>query len=217
MVGQYVAAAAAAVAASCVLLWNRHRRTPFGEKRAIAWWVAIAALDAFAAALCLAGIFGLKVEGQSGVARAIVIGVLGPLALRSPVGTRRIRGRIEAVGPTLVYDLARKPMDQELDERMTRLKRKDVRKWRDALAATGWTSTIFASRLREHVADLPARDTRDVQRIEERIVAALTVPTEAGKMKALLNVALNEHFTGLLEMCAEEAPEAEEQGAAEPA
>jgi hypothetical protein len=211
---EYAAAVVAAAVVTIVLLAQRHGRGPFGEWKACAWWSAICLVDGLVAALCLAGVFGVKaaaLHGTSGFARAVSIGLLGPLGLRSPVGKRRIRGRVESVGPTFIYDAARVPMEQALDERMTRLKRGDRNRWAKALADQGWDSNSFANRIAEHLEELDNREERDLERIREQLQSALTMPDEPRKMKALINVAMKEHFSFVLQDCSERPPTKEDQ------
>ena len=208
---EYAVAALVAVAVSSALLWQRHRRGPFGERKATLWWAGVVALDAGVALLCFLGVFGLQgadLEGTSGALRAAGIGALGPLGLRSPVGKRRIRGKSEAVGPTFVYDAVRVRMEQELEERMTRLRRRDRERRTAALEQQGWDASSFANRLDEHLTDLSdgtTWDPQDLQRLRTRCKATETVPFE-DRMKALLDIAIRERFTGLLEDCSERGP-----------
>jgi hypothetical protein len=214
---EYALAALVAAAVSSGLLWQRHRRGPFGGLKATLWWGGIMTMDGTVAALCLAGAFGVQaaaLEGTSGAIRAAAIGLLGPLGLRSPVGKRRIRGRIENVGPTYIYDVARVTMEQELYERMTRLRRADRVERTAALDKSGWDSQSLANRLEEHfdqMADDHARDPRDIQSLRKRVDLALTPPDEMSKMKALVDLAVKEHFWAVLEECAERPPNESEQ------
>jgi hypothetical protein len=212
-VAEYAVAAIIAAIASSALLWQRHGRLPFRGVKATLWWTGIVGLDAGVAILCLVGAFGstgASLEGTGGILRAAGVGLLGPLGLRSQVGKRRIRGRIERVGPTYVYDLIRVPMEQELFERMTRLRRRDRLTWTKDLEAQGWDWQSLVNRIDEHLTEMAeerARDPKDLKRLSEKVDAALTVPSDAGKMKALVDLALKEHFWTVLEEAADGPPD----------
>jgi hypothetical protein len=203
------AAAAAAGVTAHILLSQSHRRHPLWDKRGVGWWVALVVLDMGVAVGLLLGVLGPvdNLDGAAGVARALAVGVVGPLGLRTPVRRTRIRGRSVVGGFTVIYDWMRIPMDQHLEERIIRLRREDRARVYDRMTAQGWTAPSFARRLEEHLGDLQHnRDPGDLSQITKSFVAALTVPTEPEQLLGLIKVAIEERFSGPIEDCSARPP-----------
>ncbi len=171
-VAQYVVSAAAGGSVTCVELSFRSQRHPFGDRRmkAVGWWVTVAALDSGIACAMLAGAVGAKLidpasANQSNqIIQAILVGALGPLALRSPVRKAKVKEQESTIGITYIYDIARLYGMYALDERFVRLKRNDVQKTRVQWKLRGLDSRKVAVAIRRHLDD---HDRLDSERRDE--------------------------------------------------
>ena len=208
MAWSYVACTTAAVIVTSVELAFRNQRHPFGDKnfKAVGWWLAVSIIDAAVGLLMLAGVVGVEildpsaVSGTNKVLQGIVVGALGPLALRSPVRRTQIHDQeAQAVGITYFYDLARLRAIYALDERFVCLKRRDVVIIKDAWRCQGLDSRLVAASLHRHLNDHPhlADDQRD--RIFAAAANSLTLPGEDQCMTALIKLIRQERFSSLVD------------------
>ena len=212
----FISIASAAIVTS-ILLWQDHKRSPFGDvhNKALLWWLAIVGLDSGCAFLALVGLVSLDsldVSGGGDVARAALIGTLAPLALRSPVRNATIAGEEKPVGITYLYDLCRVQCNSELDERITRLRRSDVNVIVEALAGRNWTSRAIAVEIRNHVASRKTLGEADAQRVIAAVENALTLPGEGSRLEALVTVLVADRLTGLLDGIKSSIPPQEVEG-----
>jgi hypothetical protein len=215
-VAAYVAACIVAGLAASIYLHQKHGRHPMGDERGVAvrWWTSLVALDIGVAAGLLTGTFTVvsleHLQGSAGVARGLAIGLFGPLALRSPVREVRIGGRSETVGITYLYDRARIFLERGLDERITRLRRADRKSVVEEIERTNWDSTSLRGRLDEHLDDRKTLHPADRERIERKIISAMTLPADQ-RLSGLVKVILDERFTGLLDDLKAAAPTAKDR------
>lgn len=222
--GAFLAAMATAFLMTSFILARQNERHPFGDSRfrAIWWWLGILILDVLVALIVVFAAFGHKkisgltqtfpdLHGTPAAIRGAVVGVLAPLAVRSPVRTTSIRGRKEPIGFTYVYDLIRVPMEQRLDERITRLRRGDREKVMSALTSQGWDPPSLRGSIELHVDDLRLPAPEDRIRIRTSLKSAMTLPEEPKQMLALVKVMLAEHFTGLVDECKKRHPNDEDR------
>lgn len=178
------------------------------------WWFGLVLLDVFVAALLLTGAFTLlslsALQNTPGLVRGAFLGLFGPLALRSPVRRASIGGRPEQVGITYVYDRVRIWLDRGLDERITRLRRADRNRLREEVQQHGWDAATLRARLDEHPDELKSAAPGDPERIRKAIRAAMTLPAK-DQMSALLKIALDERFTGVIDDLKTSQPTADDR------
>jgi hypothetical protein len=123
---RYWVAALGGAVVTCVQLAVLHQIAPWGghKWKALRWWVAVAALDAGIGALAVLFASHAGGGGAGAVAGWVIIGVLVPLGLRSPVWRKRTVRRLEIEpGLTVVYDVVRGWMCYGLDIRMRGIER----------------------------------------------------------------------------------------------
>jgi len=194
------------VVTSIELLY-RNQRHPFGDRmqKAAAWWFCVVALDCAVAGLML---IGLLSSGNLGVNTshdkrgwlfAALIGVLGPLALRSPIRTSEFQGKDSGVGITFVYDRARLYALYALDERLVRLRRRDVTQMRIEWMRAGLTPSLVAHEIQTHVAEYDRMEDAARERIEAQSRTCLSIPDEDDQMEALIKLLRGERLRSLID------------------
>ena len=191
----YVAAGLAAAVTSTAQLLADHGRLPYGNNslRAIGWWLLILALDGLVAVGATRGIVPIADMGTvnaSGAARAVLVGVLAPLALRSPIRKASVAGSPEPVGVTYVYDVVRIRLEWALDERMTRLRRVDSKTAIKALADKGWTGRTLGPEIIRHVKSRRKMEPDSVSAIIQSVYSSQTLPTEPEQLEGLVSTCL---------------------------
>ncbi|GAA5166878.1 hypothetical protein GCM10023321_58710 [Pseudonocardia eucalypti] len=202
---QYAIGAVAAAGVTSMELIFRSQRHPFGDRKmkAVGWWLAVAALDAGVACAMLAGAVGIElvdpatVDHGNELLKALVIGGLGPLALRSPVRKTKVKDQDSTVGMTYVYDIARLYALYALDERYVRLKRNDVRKTRAHWKALGLDSRKVAAAIRRHLTDHDRLDIEKRDAITAGVANSMTLPTEDERLSALIKLINLSRFSAL--------------------
>jgi hypothetical protein len=193
---------AAALCATSFELANKHGRHPFGDRRAFGWWFLIGLADAVIAALALAG--GIASTGTDGLAALgilgwVVIGVLIPLGLRSPVRKVRVGAQLEAVGLTEYYDRFRIKCDRRLDDRITSMRRDDRLKVQAKVEANGWSPDRVAALIPKHLKELRSRSATEQARIEKSVTSALSFPNENERLDGLLKIMFDEGLRSLID------------------
>jgi hypothetical protein len=128
-----------------------------------------------------------------------VVGLTGPLALRSPVRKSEVKGRESPMGITYLYDVARLYSLYALDERMTRLRRRDVSEMRQNWITLGWTSEVVAEEVSGHLQDYSRLDDALKSRITEEVGNALTLPQEDQRIDSLIKLLRRERFRSLID------------------
>jgi hypothetical protein len=201
-VGAFPVACGAAFCATSFELANKHGRHPFGDRRALIWWCLIGLADVLVAGLALVG--GIATSGVDGLQAFgflgwIVIGILIPLGLRSPVRQVRVGGQLEAVGLTEYYDRFRIQCDRRLDDRITSLRRNDRLKVREAIESQGWTANQIAAKVPEHLRELRTRSTTERAKIEKSIKSALSFPAEKDRLDGLLKIMGDEGLRSVID------------------
>lgn len=163
------------------------------------------AIDVTIGIAILFGIVSVKLAGSSeidlakGIWLGIILGILGPLALRSPVKKTQINNKEATVGITYVYDLARVNALYALDERFVRLKRRDVTLRRERWQSCGIDVDEIASEFNRHIDDHErmAEDRRaEIRASMENI---LTLPNEDLRMNGLIKLMRTARFTSLID------------------
>jgi hypothetical protein len=176
-VSAVVALGAASAAVTSVELSYRNQRHPFGDRhfKAFLWWIVVVAVDAGVGIAVFFGVLTVKLAGQAnfnaakGIWLGIIIGVLGPLALRSPVKNSTISNKQTTVGITYVYDLIRLNALLALDERFVRLKRRDVTVRRERWQSCGIGVDEIVDEFQRHIDDYDRLPTERSEQIRERI------------------------------------------------
>lgn len=209
----YVAALAAAGVVTSTVLWYKHGRNPFGDHGvALRWWAAVVAIDGIVAALLLTGSFTLvslgQLSGLNGFVRALAIGILGPLAVRSPIREVNIGGKPEKVGLTKIYDRIWIFCDRRLDGQVTLLRRKDRQIVLEDVQRQGWDPAGLAQRIEEHVTELRSLTNPERESIVEQVEKALTFPTDVKCLLALIKVMLDGRLDSLVGEVRRNGPEA---------
>lgn len=192
---------------TCVELSYRNQRHPFGDKhfKAVLWWAATVVIDAAVGLAVFVGVVTVKLTDQadikaaSGISLAVTIGVLGPLALRSPVKNSNISNKEAGVGITYVYDLVRLNALFALDERFVRLKRRDVMNRRERWQAQGINIEEILEELNRHIDDHTRMSADRREQIRENIRNVLTVPDEDVQMNGLIKLMKAERFNSLID------------------
>ncbi len=212
VVGVYALAAIPAAGISSFLLIREHRRHPFGDarERALGWWCGLLLLDAAVAALLLTGALKLDPSTQldeiKGPLRALVLGVLGPLAFRSPIREKDIKHRTEGVGITFLYDVIRIAMDRRLEDRIIHLRRGDRERVYTGSQKLAWDSVSFRGRIEEHLDELRSRDKGEMEKLQASVRAAMTSDDETLRTRTLITISIREGFRALLSDCQTQRP-----------
>ena len=202
-----VALSAASGMVTSIELSYRNQRHPFGDRhfKAFLWWVVVVAVDAGVGVAVLFGVLTVKLAGQenfntaNGVWLGIIVGVLAPLALRSPVKNSTISNKQTTVGITYIYDLIRLNALLALDERFVRLKRRDVTIRRERWQSRGVDVQQVVNEFQRHIDDhvrLPADRREDIRR---RVRIILTVPDDEAQMNGLIKLMKSERFNSLID------------------
>jgi hypothetical protein len=139
-----------------------------------------------------------QLNGLGGIARAIAIGILGPLAIRSPIREVDIGGKPEKVGLTKVYDRIWIYCDRRLDGQITLLRRKDREAILKDVQHQGWDPQRLAQRIEEHVGELRSLAKPEQELIIEGTMKALSLPTDVKQLLALIKVMLDERLDSLV-------------------
>lgn len=197
----------ACLVVTSVELLYRNQRHPFGDRmqKAAAWWFCVVALDCAVAGLMLIGVLKSGNLGLSTIDNsprwviAALIGILGPLALRSPIRTAEVQGKDSGVGITFVYDRARLYALYALDERLVRLRRRDVTQMRNEWVKAGLTPAVVAHEIRAHLAAYDRLDDASRERIEAQSVTCLSFPDEDDQMEALIKLLRGERLRSLVD------------------
>lgn len=208
----FAIAVAVAVLFTSFQLWRSYQRLPFGDEKnkAVGWWLFVVTVDGVVAALAVAGAFtvsGLDQGGLEGVARPVVVGLLAPLALRSPVWRAQIKGQVRDVGLTYVYDVVRIGGLQALDDRIANLRRTARKALVDQLLFCGWTPTAVRGRIERHLNDLPNWDPREVAEIRRRLRGLAALAEDRTRLDGLLALLQEKGLTGLIDGMAKDGPD----------
>jgi hypothetical protein len=206
MLGQMLWATAGALVVTNLELAFRSGRHPFGDskQKALGWWLAVAFIDSCVAALLAAGITALPASveipqaGGGNATLPALMGVLGPLALRSPIRRAAIDDRESPIGITYLYDVVRVKALYALDDRMTWLVRSDVRRTCAQLVEAGHSPSALAKVIREHAADHRGLDGTQRDAVEASVSEVLALPPRL-QMSALIKVARKYRFKAVLD------------------
>lgn len=206
-VNSYFAALGASTIVTSVELALRNQRHPFNDRRwkAVGWWIVVVAIDALVGFSILFGLVNTSVispnlpHGASAWGSGVVIGFLGPLALRSPVRKSKLKDTEVPVGITYVYDAARLFSLYALDERMVRLKRKDVSRTRESWKTAGHKPFELVEELRVHVEEHERIDDDARQRIGIELENLLTLPGEDQQFDMLIKLMRRERFKAMMD------------------
>jgi hypothetical protein len=196
-----IAALVALLVTVAELAWE-HGRLPYGRGSgtAIYLWMAIIGLDVLVAVGVVTTVLTVEIGAPDvgGNVGAAFIGLLAPLGLRSPVRRANVSGSEQEVGITYVYDVARYRLDWALDERMTRLRRRDITRVVAKCVAAGVDSVDLARRIRSHVDERRKLGEAEAAEINAGVSASLTLPTEGNRIEGLVNVLYRNRLRGLL-------------------
>lgn len=192
---------------TCVELSYRNQRHPFGDRhfKALLWWVTLVAIDAGIGIAILFGVVAVKLGNwpnnslASGIWLGILIGILGPLGLRSPVKNSNVGNKRAEVGITYVYDLIRLNALFALDERFVRLRRRDVALRREHWKSLGICIDDIVNEFNRHLDDHVRMSTDHREQIREKIRIALTVPDEDTQMNGLIKLMKAERLNSLID------------------
>lgn len=203
----YITAFGSSAIVTSVELTLRTQRHPFNDRRskAVGWWAAIVGIDTLIGFVILFGLVKSSViapnlpDGTSGWLSGIVIGVLGPLALRSPVRKSKFRDTEVAVGITYIYDAVRVFSLYALDERMVRLKRKDVSQIREFWKAARLNPFDLVEELRAHLGEHERMEDDTKQRIGNELTNLLTIPGEDQQFDMLIKLMRRERLKAMMD------------------
>lgn len=209
-----ICAGAGAACITLVELAYRNQRHPFGDRKqkALLWWLSLIAIDSLLAAGIVFGLSEfevLRIAPETVLpawAQGLVMGALGPLALRSPIRTKEIRNEQASIGLTYIYDIVRLYIFFAVDERMVRLRRADVTDLRLRWMGGGVGVDDVADYLRKHIDDHPQLPEEAKEETREAVKQSLTLPTEEQQVDALIKLlrarrfsSVRDHFTDLSE------------------
>jgi hypothetical protein len=142
----------------------------------------------------------LQYKGASPVLVGAIVGLVGPLALRSQITTKKIAGKESPVGITYIYDVARINALYALDERMVRLRRRDVRQKRHKWLELGLDAEIVAREFIRHVDDHERIPEERRQALKDQAQAALEVRGDEGlRMDGMIKLLRRERFGALID------------------
>jgi hypothetical protein len=203
----YVSACLAACAVTNVELLYRNQRHPFHDKRmkAVGWWVSVVAIDVLIAGALVAGLIQTNLIQPPTVTNSQVwvtgflTGLLGPLALRSPIRKKQINEQEVSVGITYVYDIVRLNALYALDERLVRLRRRDVSELRESWKAKGIDPDAIATEIRLHLDDHARLPNESKDRIIDQITNVMTLPYEDDRIDGLIKILRAERFKSLMD------------------
>ncbi|WP_163188656.1 hypothetical protein [Cellulosimicrobium sp. SL-1] len=197
-------AAAAAILVTFFELYERSQAHAFSRSRwrGLTSAVMVALLDGLVAALVATG-FVLPAamaipSGAKGLIYGVLCGVLGPLALRSPVRKVEKGDAVESVGITYVYDRARGRLLYSYDERMAWSIRREVAALRQSLVSRGVTPHQFASEIIEHSAHHAGLTEELRAEIRTGVERSLRLRTDELRLDSLLKLARERRFVSLL-------------------
>ena len=206
----FIGAGISSAVITVVELVCRNQRHPFGDRlnKALFWWLLLALLDAALAMAIVAGVAEADILALAPEAelpswwQGVIIGAVGPLALRSPIRTKKIRNEDAPIGVTYVYDIARIYIFFAVDERMVRLRRSDVTDLRVRWITGGVIVADVAEYLRKHVEEHPQLSLEAKEEVSEAVGQCQTLPTEEQQMDGLIKLlrsrrfsAVRDHFT----------------------
>lgn len=202
-----VALGASTTMVTCVELSYRNQRHPFGDRRfkAALWWTVIVVIDTAAGLAILFGILTVKLVGQpeinsaKGIWLGIILGILGPLALRSPVKKVQIKDKEATVGITYVYDLARVSALAALDERLIRLRRRDVTLRRERWKSNGIDVDEVIVEFGRHIDDHERMSEDRRTEIRSSLANILTVPDDDLRLNGLIKLMKTVRFNALID------------------
>lgn len=209
----YAIAAVAAALVTSVVLWYKHGLVPVGsnEMPAAKWWLAIIALDGAVAAVLLSGSLALasldQLSNFGDWARAIAIGILGPLGVRSPIREVNLGGKKEGVGITVAYDKVWHFFDRRLDGDITVYRREERKLIIEDLERVQWTPQALAAELSEYVDELSSREGEEKKAICAKVESALTLPSATKQFGALIKVMRDERLNSILATVRNQGPE----------
>jgi cysteine sulfinate desulfinase/cysteine desulfurase-like protein len=148
----------------------------------------------------------IDTANAGGVIRAAIVGLLAPLALRSPIRSAQIGGTTQPVGVTYVYDSVRYYIDSALDERMTRLRRRDTSARVATLVGCGWTSELMIGDIYKHMANRRKLRPEYEVEVRQRIESSRTLPNEGDRLEGIVNVLMTNRFVGVLDDLCSRSP-----------
>lgn len=188
-----------------VELSYRHQRHPLGDRRskALGWWLLLALTDASIALGITFGLTEFDVVQLSPNAslpdwgKGLAIGIIGPLALRSPIRTKEIRSEDAPIGITYIYDIVRLYILFAVDERMVRLRRADVTNMRTRWMNEGLSPIEVADYLRRHIEEHPQLQQHSKEEANESVRQCLTLPAEEQQMDALIKLLRANRFSSV--------------------
>lgn len=207
-----ISLAIAVIVVTSIELAFRYQRLPLGDDRckAIWWWITVAIMDMIVGFLVFYGFiaagilqkYGLNINSNKNDPLAVgaVIGLIGPLALRSQVATKKIAGKDSPVGITYVYDVVRINALYALDERMVRLKRRDVRERRYKWITLGLDAEIVAAEFLHHLDDHEHISEDRLEMLKSHISLILDVrDDESVRLDAIIKFLKKERFGALVD------------------
>lgn len=198
--GKFILAAVAAVVVTSIQLWQNYRNTPFRDGRAIAWFVAVAVLDAGVAALVLLMYPTAHVTKPSApnLIAWVAIGLAVPLGLRTRMWPRVGLRRIQVdPGITYLYDIVRGWTFYHVDVRMSSLARQGRAREVKRIESCGWTSGPLFCLIRTTVGDLRTPTEQERKRIIASARNALGFEDEALRLEGLVNVIRREGLSSV--------------------
>ncbi|GAA5162077.1 hypothetical protein GCM10023321_47120 [Pseudonocardia eucalypti] len=203
----YLIAVISSLIVTNIELSLRGRRAPFGDVKlkAFWWWSTVVILDCGISVAVVAGLVQAK-TAETGVVASndpwvlgLMIGTFAPLALRSPIRETPVRGQNAKVGLTYYYDVWRLYCLYALDERFTRLFRKEVRETRTLWMANGVHSRFILAELEAQLENHLTISEETKSETLHHANAALTLPDEELKMEALIKVLKDGRFSAVLD------------------
>jgi hypothetical protein len=203
----YACAGGGSALVTTIELLFRNQRLPVGDfkMKAVGWWLVVTVIDVLIACV---GLFGLVKLGVVDSATekidqawllGFVAGILGPLALRSPIRESKVDERESLVGMTYIYDAARLRAMYALDDRLLRLRRQDVSKVKEKLKAKGMTVEVLITKTREHVEEHPALTEDRKDDIRSKIALIETVRDDDKQFDGVVKLLREVRFNGLLD------------------
>lgn len=200
-------AGVASLAVTTLELLYRNQRPPWGDRKskAVGWWLAVLAIDVAVAIAMIWGLVAADVLNRKPTSQApgwvvpALVGALGPLSLRSPIRRREIAGQESGVGITVLYDVARVSALYALDERLTRLRRRDVSQMGSRWHEAGLEPEVIAIEIREHIWDHPRLSEEQRERIESGVSTCMSFPTDIAQLEALIKLLRSERLSSLID------------------
>lgn len=205
----WLAGASAFIVTICELRFEHGAFPPRRSAwKAIGLWLTLGVVDAAVGVGVAAGLVAVEIDeaGATGAVRMLMVGVLAPLGLRSPIRKASVGGSTEGVGITYFYDVIRYRLDWALDERMTRVRRERTNDLLARLENRGWSPPAVASEIRSHLSERRKMSEEDDQTVREAVTASLTMPEVSERLRALVVAMTEARLHSLVEDLAGKSP-----------